>query len=87
MYLIKLLYSICGIYFNLRYDPYERKITREYYNHDEMKKTRQKAIEMAKHGKTFGLILGTLGRQGSTKVLNYFHVCLFYFMFTTLCIN
>lgn len=48
---------------------------------------RQRTIEKAKHAKTFGLILGTLGRQGSTKVLNYFHVCLFYVMFTKKCIN
>lgn len=42
-----------------------------------MKATRLSAIEKAKDAKTFGLVLGTLGRQGSTKVLNYFHVCLF----------
>lgn len=41
-----------------------------------MKDTRRKAIEKAKSANTFGLILGTLGRQGSTKVLNYFHVSL-----------
>ncbi|XP_060850740.1 2-(3-amino-3-carboxypropyl)histidine synthase subunit 1 [Rhopalosiphum padi] len=56
-----------------RYDPYERKLTREYYDHDVMKDTRLKSIERAKDAKTFGLILGTLGRQGSTKVLDYFH--------------
>lgn len=39
-----------------------------------MKDTRRKAIEKAKDAQTFGLILGTLGRQGSNKVLNYFHV-------------
>lgn len=58
-----------------RYDPYEKKLTREYYDHDVMKDTRKKAIENAKNAKTIGLILGTLGRQGSIKVLNYFHVC------------
>lgn len=40
-----------------------------------MKITRLKVIEKAKDANTFGLILGSLGRQGSTKVLNYFHVC------------
>jgi len=60
-----------------RYDPYERKLTKEYYEHDVMKDMRRNAIEKAKNAKTFGLILGTLGRQGSTKVLNYFHVCFF----------
>lgn len=51
-------------------------MTREYYDHDVMKETRKKTIEKAKDANTFGLILGTLGRQGSTKVLNYFHVSL-----------
>lgn len=67
---------ICDMCINFRYDPYERKLTREYYDHDVMKDTRLKAIERAKDAKTFGLILGTLGRQGSTKVLDYFHVCI-----------
>lgn len=67
------IYDIC---INFRYDPYERKLTREYYDHDVMKATRLKAIERAKGAKTFGLVLGTLGRQGSTKVLDYFHVWL-----------
>lgn len=67
---------ICDMCIHFRYDPYERKLTREYYDHDVMKDTRLKAIERAKDAKTFGLILGTLGRQGSTKVLDYFHVCL-----------
>lgn len=62
------------LFIDFRYDPYEKKLTREYYDHDVMKETRQKAIEQAKGAKTFGLVLGTLGRQGSTKVLNYFHV-------------
>lgn len=65
------------LFVKFRYDPYEKKITREYYDHDVMKITRQTAIEKAKEAKTFGLILGTLGRQGSVKVLNYFHVCFF----------
>lgn len=62
------------MFIDFRYDPYEKKLTREYYDHDVMKKTRQKAIQLATEAETFGLILGTLGRQGSTKVLNYFHV-------------
>ena len=33
-----------------------------------MHKNRQAAIDKASHAKTFGLILGTLGRQGSTIV-------------------
>ena len=34
-----------------------------------MKATRLKSIKQAASAKCFGLILGTLGRQGSTKVL------------------
>ncbi|XP_050537565.1 2-(3-amino-3-carboxypropyl)histidine synthase subunit 1 [Daktulosphaira vitifoliae] len=56
-----------------RYDPYEKKMTKEYYEHDVMMSNRKHAIEKAKNAETIGLILGTLGRQGSTKVLNYFH--------------
>ncbi|KAI9203246.1 putative diphthamide synthesis protein-domain-containing protein [Polychytrium aggregatum] len=54
-----------------RYDPYSKVFTRERYNHDEMRSARQHAIEQARGGKKFGLILGTLGRQGSPKVLEH----------------
>lgn len=72
------------IFTPFRYDPYERKLTKEYYDHDVMINTRKNAIEKAKDAKTFGLILGTLGRQGSIKVLNYFHVRLFNLLFIKL---
>ncbi|XP_076657744.1 diphthamide biosynthesis 1 [Halictus rubicundus] len=52
-----------------RYDPYEKKLTEEFYNHQEMLRTRLTAIDNAKETETFGLILGTLGRQGSLNVL------------------
>ncbi|KAJ1914081.1 Diphthamide biosynthesis protein 1 [Mycoemilia scoparia] len=51
------------------YDPYSKKFTRERYNHEEMHSLRKNAIQSAKDAKKFGLILGTLGRQGSPKVL------------------
>ncbi|KAJ2018364.1 Diphthamide biosynthesis protein 1 [Coemansia sp. RSA 922] len=51
------------------YDPYGKKFTRERYSHDEMHSLRQSAIATAKKAKKFGLILGTLGRQGNPKVL------------------
>lgn len=54
-----------------KYDPYEKKFTEEKYEHLEMRQNRFRAIQRAKEAKTFGLILGTLGRQGSTKVLEY----------------
>lgn len=52
-----------------RYDPYSRKFTHEYYEHREMKEMRKQAIEKACKAQRYGLILGTLGRQGSPKVL------------------
>ena len=52
-----------------KYDPYSKKFTRETYDHAEMHTLRRDAIEKAKHAKRFGLILGTLGRQGSPKVM------------------
>lgn len=52
-----------------RYDPYEKKFTEEEYDHKAMRRNRRDAIEKAKSATRFGLILGTLGRQGSPKVL------------------
>lgn len=54
-----------------RYDPYSKKFTREYYDHTRMKSTRQSIItQAASSGQCYGLILGTLGRQGNPKVLS-----------------
>ena len=54
-----------------RYDPYSKKFTKEFYNHTEMHALRADAIEKAKSAKKIGLILGTLGRQGSPKVMKH----------------
>lgn len=54
-----------------KYDPYEKKFTRELYDHKEMRKNRKAAIDSSSGARKFGLILGTLGRQGSLKVLQY----------------
>ena len=54
-----------------RYDPYSKIFTREYYDFDKMQENRRKAIMEASSAKTFGIILGTLGRQGSPKVLEH----------------
>ncbi|RZF48194.1 hypothetical protein LSTR_LSTR006161, partial [Laodelphax striatellus] len=54
-----------------RYDPYEKKLTREFYDHDKMRAVRNGAVMQAATAGTFGLILGTLGRQGHPKVLHY----------------
>ncbi|XP_026465664.1 2-(3-amino-3-carboxypropyl)histidine synthase subunit 1 [Ctenocephalides felis] len=52
-----------------RYDPYEKKFTEEFYEHEQMRLTRRKAVKTAANAKKFGLIFGTLGHQGSPKVL------------------
>lgn len=48
-----------------RYDPYNRKFTREGYDQSRLVELRTEAIETATGAKTFGLILGALGRQGN----------------------
>eukprot|EP00760_Papus_ankaliazontas_P034052 PhM_4_TR6921/c0_g1_i1/m.80579/K07561/DPH1, dph2; 2-(3-amino-3-carboxypropyl)histidine synthase len=53
----------------LQYDPYVKKMTAESYDYEEMMKTRFGAIQQAKNAQTFALILGTLGRQGSPRIL------------------
>ena len=79
----------------VRYDPYSKKLTRERYNHDEMRRIRDQAVQSARESITslassldpteldliakpsgpvqqpqlWGVILGTLGRQGSFKQL------------------
>lgn len=52
-----------------RYDPAARTLTREGFAHNRMHSSRRAAIEAAKGASLVGLILGTLGRQGSSGVL------------------
>jgi len=52
-----------------RYDPYLRKLTRETYDHNEMHALRRQAIASAKTAKKWGLILGSLGRQGNPHTM------------------
>lgn len=52
-----------------RYDPYSRKLTRESYNHGEMRDMREDAIRTARKAKRWGLILGSLGRQGNPHTM------------------
>ncbi|CAH8545806.1 unnamed protein product [Schistosoma turkestanicum] len=52
-----------------RYDPYDKSFTREYYDHKEMRKRRKEAIDTARSAVNFGIILGTLGKQGSPAVV------------------
>ncbi|KAK0635033.1 putative diphthamide synthesis protein-domain-containing protein [Bombardia bombarda] len=52
-----------------RYDPYSRKLTHETYGHEEMRDLRRDAIRTAKRAKKWGLILGSLGRQGNPHTM------------------
>lgn len=52
-----------------RYDPYSKALTEESYEHEEMKKLRHAAIQQACGARTFGIILGTLGRQGNPAIV------------------
>ncbi|XP_047366473.1 2-(3-amino-3-carboxypropyl)histidine synthase subunit 1 isoform X1 [Vespa velutina] len=54
-----------------KYDPYEKKMTEEFYDHKEMRETRLLAINLTKNAKIFGMILGTLGRQGHPKIVDH----------------
>lgn len=64
-----------------RYDPYSKKLTRERYDHQEMQRIRDDAVQSARRSiqafstqqdpvddtPLWGIILGTLGRQGNLK--------------------
>lgn len=52
-----------------RYDPYSKVFSREYYDHEAMRALRLQAIDEARSAQRWGLIMGTLGRQGSPKVM------------------
>lgn len=52
-----------------RYDPYSKVLTEEAYEFSKMKALRRAAIDKAQSAKTFGIVLGTLGRQGNPAIL------------------
>ncbi|KAJ3299214.1 Diphthamide biosynthesis protein 1 [Blyttiomyces sp. JEL0837] len=54
-----------------RYDPYARQFTSEKYDHGAMRRLRSAAINSMKGAKRVGLVVGTLGRQGSPKVVDH----------------
>ncbi|KNE65319.1 diphthamide biosynthesis enzyme Dph1/Dph2 domain-containing protein [Allomyces macrogynus ATCC 38327] len=54
-----------------RYDPYSSTLTRERYDHVEMRRARRDAITTAQRATKWGVILGTLGRQGSPDILTW----------------
>jgi 2-(3-amino-3-carboxypropyl)histidine synthase len=55
-----------------RYDPYTAKLTREQYDYQAMNTLRRDAIEQARlpQCRRYGLIIGTLGRQGNLDVVS-----------------
>ncbi|RLN91545.1 hypothetical protein BBJ28_00017772 [Nothophytophthora sp. Chile5] len=53
-----------------RYDPYPKVLTIEKYDLPQMMKIRRAAIDQSKSAKKFGIVLGTLGRQGNPTVLD-----------------
>ncbi|KAI9222272.1 diphthamide biosynthesis protein 1 [Blastocladiella britannica] len=54
-----------------RYDPYSSILTSETYDHADMRAVRQDAIAAARTARKWGVILGTLGRQGSPAILEW----------------
>ncbi|CAM8899872.1 unnamed protein product [Rhodiola kirilowii] len=53
-----------------RYDPYNGKLLLEEYDHKGMKASRMNAILKAQNAKNWGIVLGTLGRQGNPRILD-----------------
>lgn len=57
-----------------RYDPYSKKLTREYYEFEKMLSQRREAVTTAKesisNGGTIGFLISSLGRQGSPRVFH-----------------
>ncbi|KAK0770557.1 Diphthamide biosynthesis protein 1 [Friedmanniomyces endolithicus] len=60
-----------------RYDPYSRRLTHESYDHATLLRDRGNALQQARGARKWGLILGSLGRQGNphtmTLIENHLH--------------
>jgi len=54
-----------------RYDPYTKSLTIETYDLTKMHDMRLEAVKKARAATTFGLILGTLGRQGNPLIMKH----------------
>jgi 2-(3-amino-3-carboxypropyl)histidine synthase len=54
------------------YDPYSKILTSHEYDHEVMQAQRFEAISKSISAQRFGLILGTLGRQGNLTVFEFF---------------
>lgn len=59
-----------------RYDPYTKVLSRESYAIQTMHSLRRSAVDLARQADRFGLILGTLGRQGSPALLGHIEALL-----------
>ena len=55
----------------LRYDPYARSLSWEGYDLGETHRLRRGAIAAARDAKRWGVVLGTLGRQGNPAILGH----------------
>mmetsp|Transcript_42960 Transcript_42960/g.102143 ORF Transcript_42960/g.102143 Transcript_42960/m.102143 type:complete len:414 (+) Transcript_42960:1-1242(+) len=53
-----------------RYDPYSKVLSAEGYAHEQLHANRKAAIAAAANAATFGVVLGTLGRQGNPHVVD-----------------
>lgn len=53
-----------------KYCPFSKKMSREFYDFSKMIQERREEKHRAFRGKNFGVILGTLGRQGNPKIFN-----------------
>ena len=56
---------------NRRYDPYGRVLTREEYDQEGMRRVRRRSVQQASSAQQWGLVLGTLGRQGNPRILTH----------------
>ncbi|CAK3988228.1 Diphthamide biosynthesis 1 [Lecanosticta acicola] len=52
-----------------RYDPYSRRLTHETYDHNQLLSDRSNALAQGRTAKKWGLILGSLGRQGNPHTM------------------
>ncbi|MES1914649.1 MAG: hypothetical protein MHM6MM_006698 [Cercozoa sp. M6MM] len=56
-----------------QYNPYTKRLTRESYDHARMHSDRKQAIDGARlamqQGRTVGVVMSTLGRQGNMRII------------------
>lgn len=62
--------NLCNSLILCRYDPYGRNLTIEEYDQEDMRTVRRRAIERAQSAQRWGLVMGTLGRQGNPALVD-----------------